>query len=147
MQSQTRGARAILAYIERPYERSPLFQWLLAHHDELIASAGGRRMEWTRFCGTFETAGLTAWDGKPVNAATARKTWQRVRKEDARLEALRAAEGGQDYAFKENGMLVGTDGWSSGLSAKQQLNVRGSRPINDLTEEFYARLGLRSEKS
>jgi hypothetical protein len=60
---------------------------------------------------------------------------------------LRAAEGGQDYAFKENGMLVGTDGWSSGLSAKQQLNVRRSRPINDLTEEFYARLGLRSEKS
>lgn len=219
MQSQTRGARAILARVERPYERSTLFQWLLAHHDELIASAGGRRMEWTRFCGTFETAGLTAWDGKPVNAATARKTWQRVRKERARLEALRAAEraererraaenprrdapsqfrkgeygpplvvateaarpklpaatleqakrgfqlstaegvvvtkagrvfkleeNGQDYAFKENGMIVGTDGWSSGLSAKQQLNVRGSRPINDLTEEFYARLGLRSEK-
>jgi hypothetical protein len=89
MQSQTRGARAILAYIERPYERSPLFQWLLAHHDELIASAGGRRMEWTRFCGTFETAGLTAWDGKPVNAATARKTWQRVRKEDTARSVAR----------------------------------------------------------
>jgi hypothetical protein len=43
-------------------------------------------------------------------------------------------------------MIVGGIGWASGLRAKQQLNARHGRPINDLTEMFYARLGLRSEK-
>jgi hypothetical protein len=89
---QTRGARAILAQVERPYERSRLFEWLLAHHDEVISASGGRRMEWRRLCGQFESAGLVGRDGKAVNATTARKTWQRVRKEKARIDALRAAE-------------------------------------------------------
>ena len=92
MEMQARGARAILAQVERPYERSKLFEWLLAHHDEVISASGGRRMEWRRLCGQFESAGLVGRDGKAVNATTARKTWQRVRKEKARIDALRAAE-------------------------------------------------------
>ncbi|HKN28539.1 MAG TPA: hypothetical protein VJY34_11915 [Roseiarcus sp.] len=218
MQIQTRGAKAILAQVERPYERSPLFEWLFEHHDDVIAAAAGRRVEWSRLCGEFESAGLTGRDGKPVNATTARKTWQRVRKEHARVEALRAAERAererraaanprrdmpsqfrkgdygpplattteaarpklpattveqasrgfqlstaegvvvtragrvfkteeatQDYVFDADGMIAGTTGWASGLRAKQQLNARHGRPINDLTEMFYAKLGLRSE--
>lgn len=218
MQIQTRGAKAILAQVERPYERSPLFEWLFEHHDDVIAAAAGRRVEWSRLCGEFESAGLTGRDGKPVNATTARKTWQRVRKEHARVEALRAGERAErerraaanprrdmpsqfrkgdygpplattteagrpklpattveqasrgfqlstaegvvvtragrvfkteeathDYVFDEDGMIAGTTGWASGLRAKQQLNARHGRPINDLTEMFYARLGLRSE--
>ncbi len=219
MQTQTRGAKAILAQVERPYERSPLFEWLLAHHDDVVAAAAGRRVEWSRLCGEFESAGLTRRDGKPVNATTARKTWQRVRKEHARVEALRAAERAererraaanprrdmpsqfrkgdygpplattveaarpklpattveqasrgfqlstaegvvvtrvgrvfkteratQDYVFKEDGMIVATTARASALKGKQQLNVRGGRPINDLTEDYYTRLGLRSEE-
>jgi hypothetical protein len=92
METQARGARAILAQVERPYERSKLFEWLLAHHDEVIRASSGRRMEWRRLCGQFESAGLVGRDGKAVSTTTARKTWQRVRKEKARIDALRAAE-------------------------------------------------------
>jgi hypothetical protein len=92
METQARGARAILAQVERPYERSRLFEWMLAHHDEVISASGGRRIEWRRLCDQFESAGLVGRDGKAVNATTARKTWQRVRKEKARIDALRAAE-------------------------------------------------------
>ena len=92
MAKEEKGARAILAEIERPYERSRLFEWLLTHHDEVVISAGGRRMEWRRLCGRLESEGLVNRDGKAVTASTARKTWQRVRKEKVRLDALRAAE-------------------------------------------------------
>ena len=92
MQTHARGGKAILAQVERPYERSSLFEWLMTHHDEMVAAAGGRRIEWSRLCAEFAKEGLTGADRKPVNAATARKTWQRVRKEQARIEALRAAE-------------------------------------------------------
>ena len=219
MQTHARGGKAILAQVERPYERSSLFEWLMTHHDEMVAAAGGRRIEWSRLCAEFAKEGLTGADRKPVNAATARKTWQRVRKEHARIEALRAAERAererraaanprrdmpsqfrkgdygpplattaeaarpklpattveqasrgfqlstaegvvvtrvgrvfkteratQDYVFKEDGMIVATTARASALKGKQQLNVRGGRPINDLTEDYYTRLGLRSEE-
>jgi hypothetical protein len=218
MQTHARGGKAILAQVERPYERSALFEWLMTHHDEMVAAAGGRRIEWSRLCAEFAKEGLTGADRKPVNAATARKTWQRVRNERARIEALRAAEGvererraaanprrdmpsqfrkgdygpplattaeaarpklpattveqasrgfqlstaegvvvtrvsrvfkteraTQDYVFKEDGMIVATTARASALKGKQQLNVRGGRPINDLAEDYYTRLGLRSE--
>ncbi len=219
MQTHARGGKAILAQVERPYERSSLFEWLMTHHDEMVAAAGGRRIEWSRLRAEFAKEGLTGADRKPVNAATARKTWQRVRKEHARIEALRAAEHAererraaanprrdmpsqfrkgdygpplattaeaarpklpattveqasrgfqlstaegvvvtrvgrvfkteratQDYVFKEDGMIVATTARASALKGKQQLNVRGGRPINDLTEDYYTRLGLRSEE-
>jgi hypothetical protein len=64
-----------------------------------------------------------------------------------RLQATNLNQGRatQDYVFDEDGMIAGTTGWASGLRAKQQLNARHGRPINDLTEMFYAKLGLRSE--
>lgn len=58
---------------------------------------------------------------------------------------FKTEEATQDYVFDEDGMIAGTTGWASGLRAKQQLNARHGRPINDLTEMFYAKLGLRSE--
>ncbi len=92
MQTRTRGASAILSRVEKPYERSTLFEWLLTHHDEMVAAAGGRRMEWSCLCADFRKEGLTGANGEPVNARTARMTWWRVRKEHTRIEALRAAE-------------------------------------------------------
>ena len=92
MQPHPREGQTVLARVERPYERSPLFEWLMTHHDAMVASSGGRRIEWSRLCADFAKEGLTDADGKPVKPATARMTWWRVRKERARLEALRAAE-------------------------------------------------------
>ena len=98
MEIGTRGARAILDRVERPYERSKLFEWLLTHHDAFIGASGGRRKEWRRLCGQFEREGLVGRDGKAVTATTARKTWQRVRKEKGsyRCASRRRARGARE---------------------------------------------------
>jgi hypothetical protein len=86
------GEKAILQKAEDPYARSALFRWLLEHHDSLMAAAAPRRLEWTVLCVEFAKEGLTDMKGQPPSPGTARKTWQRVRKERARLDARRAKE-------------------------------------------------------
>ena len=82
----------LLAMVARSPFRSPLFWWLFEHHDELAVEAAGSRvgLPWSRLCSGFAEAGLTAVDGTAVKPETARKTWQRVRKEKARLRAQEA---------------------------------------------------------
>jgi hypothetical protein len=92
MQTVPRGRGSIIDRVEMPYQRSKLFEWLLAHHDEMVAASAGRRVEWRRLCAEFAKEGLTDGEGNPANARTARMTWWRVRKEKARIDALRAAE-------------------------------------------------------
>jgi hypothetical protein len=82
----------VLERIARPNTRSSLFWWLFEHHDAVMQSAEGRRLDWKGLCATFESEGLTDLDGNPANARTARMTWWRVRKERGRIDALRAAE-------------------------------------------------------
>ena len=92
MQTVPRGRGSIIGRVEMPYQRSKLFEWLLAHHDEMVVASAGRRVEWRRLCAEFAKEGLTDGQGNPPNARTARMTWWRVRKEKARIDALRAAE-------------------------------------------------------
>jgi hypothetical protein len=92
MQTVPRGSGSIIGRVEMPYQRSKLFEWLLAHHDEMVVASAGRRVEWRRLCAEFAQEGLTDSAGNPANARTARMTWWRVRKEKARIDALRAAE-------------------------------------------------------
>ena len=92
MRSPMVRTQAVLERIARPNTRSSLFWWLLEHHDAVVQSAEGRRQDWKGLCATFESEGLTDLDGNPANARTARMTWWRVRKEKARIDALRAAE-------------------------------------------------------
>jgi hypothetical protein len=82
----------LLAMVTRSPLRSPLFWWLFEHHDELLAGTAASRvgMPWSRLCGGFAEVGLTSVDGGVVGPETARKTWQRVRKEKARLRRLEA---------------------------------------------------------
>ena len=218
MRNRAANTNVILNSFARPKTRSSLFWWLFDNHAAIAQRAEGRRLDWTELCTTFRDHGLTDLDGKAPTVRTARMTWWRVRKEHARVEALRAAERAererraaanprrdmpsqfrkgdygpplattteagrpklpattveqasrgfqlstaegvvvtragrvfkteeatQDYVFDADGMIAGTTGWASGLRAKQQLNARHGRPINDLTEMFYAKLGLRSE--
>ena len=218
MRNQAAKTNVILNGIARPKTRSSLFWWLFDNHAAIAQRAEGRRFDWTELCTTFRDQGLTDLDGKAPTVRTARMTWWRVRKEHARIEALRAAERAererraaanprrdmpsqfrkgdygpplattaeaarpklpattveqasrgfqlstaegvvvtrvsrvfkteratQDYVFKEDGMIAATTARASALKGKQQLNVRGGRPINDLAEDYYARLGLRSE--
>jgi hypothetical protein len=92
MQTVPRGRGSIIDRVEMPYQRSKLFEWLLAHHDEMVAASAGRRVEWRRLCAEFAKEGLTDGEGNLAKARTARMTWWRVRKEKARIDALRAAE-------------------------------------------------------
>jgi hypothetical protein len=92
MQIMPRGRGSIIGRVEMPYQRSKLFEWLLAHHDEMVAASAGRRVEWRRLCAEFAKEGLTDGESNPANARTARMTWWRVRKEKARIDVLRAAE-------------------------------------------------------
>ena len=78
--------------VARPGWRSPLFWWLVEHHDALRRNEAetGRGVPWRGLCVEFVGLGITLADGRPVKAATARITWQRVRKELVRVEERRA---------------------------------------------------------
>ena len=88
------GVDAVLKHVARPEKRSPLFWWLLEHHDELRQAQveSGLGMSWQILRMDFEEMGITAHGGKPVTAETARITWFRVRKEKKRIEERRARE-------------------------------------------------------
>lgn len=83
----TAPTKDILASIEREHptaSRSALSRWMRQNHDALLARIG-ERPDWTVLSEVFAKAGLTDRTGKPASAETARKAWQRVRKEiDAR---------------------------------------------------------------
>jgi hypothetical protein len=79
--------RGLLKDLGRPDERSPLFWWLLDHHDQIVESAAGRRMRWATLCAHFEALGLTDTKGKPPTPRNARETWFQVRREVARLRS------------------------------------------------------------
>ena len=92
MRNQAAKTDVILNGIARPKTRSSLFWWLFDNHAAIAQRAEGRRFDWTELCTTFRDQGLTDLDGKAPTVRTARMTWWRVRKEHARIEALRAAE-------------------------------------------------------
>ena len=92
MRNQAANTNVILNSIARPKTRSSLFWWLFDNHAAIAQRAEGRRLDWTELCTTFGDHGLTDLDGKAPTVRTARMTWWRVRKEHARVEALRAAE-------------------------------------------------------
>lgn len=86
--------KEILAAIEREHpasSRSPLSRWMRRHHDDLVARIG-ERPDWSVLAQVFAESGLTDRSGKPASPETARKAWQRVRKEiAARKPALPSA--------------------------------------------------------
>lgn len=84
----------ILAIVARPARRSPLFWWLLDHHDELVSSEinSGLGLPWEELFERFDDLGLTLCGGRPVTPRIAKQTWRRVRKEKPRLEARLAAQ-------------------------------------------------------
>ena len=87
-----KSLRAIVGEITKSSDRSPLFWWLLEHHDEIADAASGRRMQWATLCARFAEAGLTDTTGKPATPNTAKVTWQRVRRAVAQQRARRATK-------------------------------------------------------
>ena len=89
MARQKRDTKAILKVIERSGDRSDLFWWMVEQHDEIIKKASGKRIHWPSVCAEAARRGRMDRLGRPPTVMTAKKTWQRARKE---VEAARAAE-------------------------------------------------------
>lgn len=68
---------------------SPLFRWLRANHDAFAELVDGARPSWAAIAAAFAEMGITQPDGTPINAATARHTWWRCRKDVATRRAKR----------------------------------------------------------
>ena len=94
MSVDRKGKEKILQMVARPKIRSSLFWWLLENHDELVEAEvmAGLGMRWTELCVQFAELGLADRNGNKVTEQTAKKTWERVRKERKRLDERRAAE-------------------------------------------------------
>jgi hypothetical protein len=70
----------ILQDLTHSEERSPLFYWLLEHHDGIVEALKEQRIRWTKMAERFKAAGLTDATGKPATPRTARETWYQVRR-------------------------------------------------------------------
>jgi hypothetical protein len=93
MKTKRAGVRSILNQVRQRDDRSSLFHFMVKHHDRLVAEAAGGKFIWPKLCLTFAALGLTNQKGEPANEETARKTWQRARREVAekRTRVARAA--------------------------------------------------------
>jgi len=93
MKTKRTGVRALLKQVRQRPDRSSLFHWMVQHHDQMLAEADGGKLIWPELCVTFASLGLTNQKGEPANEPTARKTWERARKEVAekRIRTARTA--------------------------------------------------------
>lgn len=89
MTQRKRDTKAILRTVERSERRSPLFRWMVEHHDELVEASRRDGIHWASFCAEAAKRGLTDTRGHPPTTDNARKTWERVRRvvQKARAEA------------------------------------------------------------
>ncbi len=78
MRTGRRLSKYILRTIARSEHRSPLFWWMVEHHDEIVASAG-RRIHWKSVCAAAAECGLTVTRGQPPSERNARETWRQAR--------------------------------------------------------------------
>jgi len=92
MARQKRDTKAILEVIERSGDRSDLFWWMVEQHDEIIKKANGKRINWPSLCAEAARRGRMDRLGQPPSVMTAKKTWQRARKEVEKARAVKAAE-------------------------------------------------------
>lgn len=83
-----------LTLITRSDRRSPLFWWFVDHFEDLRMAEleGGLGIPWRKLCVKWAAEGITSSGGRPITAETAKKTWQRVRKEMVRVTERKARE-------------------------------------------------------
>jgi hypothetical protein len=107
MSAKKRDVERIFRIVSKPARRSPLFIWMLENYDvfftTLSKANGGVR--WTELCAELEQQGITALGGKRILPQTARITWQRVRKEKARIAECAAAAEVAGLAKRANSQI------------------------------------------
>jgi len=87
MTQRRRDTKAILRTVARSERRSPLFRWMVEHHDELVEASRPDGIHWASFCEQSAKRGLTDTRGLAPNPANARKTWAQARKAVATARA------------------------------------------------------------
>jgi len=75
--------------VEFDPDRSPLFWYLYANHDDLLRKAKGSRIKWTHVCVDLEPLGLLDGKGKPPTPQRASRTFANVCALKAREQAAR----------------------------------------------------------
>lgn len=93
-----RRRRGVFEEAAEPGTRSPLFWWMMRHHDRLAASLTGRRPSWEGLAAEFAALGLTDQRGQPASPAVARQTWLRARKAAAAAAREREREAAERRA-------------------------------------------------
>jgi hypothetical protein len=87
MTRRKRDTRALLKLIEHSEERSPLFWWMVEHHDDMLATAHGKRIRWAPVCLKLAALGLVDTRGLAPTERNARETWLQARKAVAAARA------------------------------------------------------------
>ena len=90
MRTGRKPTEAILGAIARG-NRSPLFWWMVEHHDEIAARAG-ERIHWDGVCAKAAELGLTDTTGSPPSRRNARETWRQARLYVAKARERRAQQ-------------------------------------------------------
>ena len=63
----------------RAHSRSPLGQWLRAHHDEIAAVFASQvHPAWEALAATARAAGVLDGNGRPPNCGTVRTAWLKL---------------------------------------------------------------------
>jgi hypothetical protein len=87
MTRRKRDTRALLKLIEHSEERSPLFWWMVEHHDDMLTTAHGKRIRWAPVCLKLAALGLVDTRGLAPTERNARETWLQARKAVAAARA------------------------------------------------------------
>ncbi len=75
----TAGAiQAMKAASRGPRIKSPVYEWLAARHDELVAAFESQPPKWKALAAYLAQGGVKNADGQPPSAATVRTSWLRV---------------------------------------------------------------------
>lgn len=92
MQDVTQTERIFEAARQAQTKRSPLFAWLVRHHDDFAARLDRESLTWDQLAAGFNENGLHAAGGHPVTAAIAWKTWQRAQQHVAKKRNAKTAK-------------------------------------------------------
>ena len=92
MTQRKRDTKAILRTVARSERRSPLFRWMVEHHDDLIDASRRDGIHWASFCEEAAKRGLSDTRGLAPAPANARKTWAQARKAVEQGRAVAAAK-------------------------------------------------------
>jgi hypothetical protein len=79
------GLSAIMKKIKQGPQRTPLFHYLVEHHDRLLSMAAGKKVPWSEIVEMLVTE-----IGEPVTEAIARKTWWRAKRAVERERSYKA---------------------------------------------------------